>query len=57
MFGIVPLFGFASASLGGLFTGPTRTWSFTGDVAGPIYTGGGLKSAEDQAERPSPPVG
>ena len=44
------LFGFASSSLGGLFSGPSRTWSFTGDVAGPIYTGGGLTAAVDQAE-------
>ena len=44
------LFGFASGSLGNLFTGPARTWSFTGDVAGPIYTGGGLTAAVDQAE-------
>jgi len=43
------LLGFASPSLGNLFTGPARTWSFTGDVAGPIYTGGGLQSAVDQA--------
>jgi multidrug efflux system outer membrane protein len=44
------LFGFASESLGNLFTGPAHTWSFTGDVAGPIYTGGGLTAAVDQAE-------
>jgi multidrug efflux system outer membrane protein len=44
------LFGFASSSLGSLFSGPSRTWSFTGDVAGPIYTGGGLTAAVDQAE-------
>jgi len=44
------LFGFASGSLGSLFTGPAHTWSFTGDVAGPIYTGGGLEAAVDQAE-------
>jgi len=44
------LFGFASGSLGGLFSGPARTWSFTGDVAGPIYTGGGLTAAVNQAE-------
>ena len=44
------LLGFASGSLGNLFTGPARTWSFTGDVAGPIYTGGGLTAAVDQAE-------
>ena len=44
------LFGFASGALGSLFSGPAHTWSFTGDVAGPIYTGGGLTAAVDQAE-------
>ena len=44
------LLGFASGSLGNLFSGPARTWSFTGDVVGPIYTGGGLTAAVDQAE-------
>ena len=44
------LFGFASGSLGNLFSGSARTWSFTGDVVGPIYTGGGLTAAVDQAE-------
>ena len=44
------LFGFVSADLGKLFSGDARTWSFTGDVAGPIYTGGGLTAAVDQAE-------
>ncbi len=43
-------FGFASATLGNLFTGPARTWAFTGDVAGPIYTGGGIRATVDQAE-------
>jgi len=43
------LLGFASGSLGDLFQGSARTWSFTGDVAGPIYTGGGLTAAVDQA--------
>ena len=47
---LTALFGFASSALGDLFTGPGRTWSFTGDVAGPIYTGGGLTAAVDQAE-------
>src|SRR5881398_2092421 len=42
--------GFASSALGSLFTGPARTWSFTGDVAGPIYTGGGITAANRQAE-------
>lgn len=44
------LLGLASDSLGDLFAGSARTWSFTGDVAGPIYTGGGLTAAVDQAE-------
>lgn len=44
------LFGFVSADLGRLFSGSANTWSFTGDVAGPIYTGGGLTAAVDQAE-------
>jgi len=44
------LLGLASGSLGNLFQGSARTWSFTGDVVGPIYTGGGLTAAVDQAE-------
>lgn len=44
------LFGFASGSLDGLFKGSSRTWEFTGDAAGPIYAGGGLTAAVDQAE-------
>jgi multidrug efflux system outer membrane protein len=44
------LLGVASGSLGGLFSGSARTWSFTGDAAGPIYTGGGLTAAVDQAK-------
>jgi multidrug efflux system outer membrane protein len=44
------LLGFASGSLGNLFTGPAHTWTFTGDAAGPIYTGGGLTAAVHQAE-------
>jgi multidrug efflux system outer membrane protein len=43
------LFGFASGSLGTLFSGPAHTWVFTGDAAGPIYAGGGLTAAVDQA--------
>ena len=46
------LFGLVSEDLGRLFSGPANTWSFTGDVAGPIYTGGGLTGAVDQAEAP-----
>jgi multidrug efflux system outer membrane protein len=44
------LLGLMSPELGNLFSGSARTWSFTGDVAGPIYTGGGLTAAVDQAE-------
>lgn len=44
------LLGLMSPELGNLFTGSARTWSFTGDVAGPIYTGGGLTAAVDQAK-------
>jgi len=47
---LTTLLGLASPSLGRLFGGDARTWSFTGDVAGPIYTGGGLTAAVDQAE-------
>jgi len=47
---LTSLFGLASSSLGGLFNGNANTWSFTGDVVGPIYTGGGLTAAVDQAE-------
>ena len=43
------LLGFASPSLSNLFTGPAHSWTFTGDVAGPIYTGGGVRAAVDQA--------
>jgi len=42
--------GFASSALRSLFSGPSHTWSYTGDVAGPIFTGGGIKSANLQAE-------
>ena len=47
---ITGLAGFASAALGNLFTGSARTWSFIGDVSGPIFTGGGLEAAVGQAE-------
>ena len=44
------LAGFASADLGDLFEGTSRTWSFVGDMTGPIYTGGALAAATGQAE-------
>ncbi|RJF93849.1 efflux transporter outer membrane subunit [Sphingomonas cavernae] len=42
--------GFASAALESLFAGPARTWSFAGDVAGPLFTGGGVTAVTHQAE-------
>lgn len=42
--------GFASSALRSLFSGPAHTWTFTGDVAGPIFTGGGIVAANRQAE-------
>jgi multidrug efflux system outer membrane protein len=46
---LTSLLGLASTSLGGLFSGSARTWSFAGEIAGPIYTGGGLEAATAQA--------
>jgi multidrug efflux system outer membrane protein len=31
-----------------LFSSSSRTWSFAGEIAGPIYTGGGLEAATAQ---------
>ena len=47
---LTSLLGLISPSLDGLFSGNAGTWSFTGDVVGPIYTGGGVQAAVDQAE-------
>jgi multidrug efflux system outer membrane protein len=41
--------GSASSELDGLFTGPTRTWSFVGQLLGPIFAGGAIDSANRQA--------
>jgi multidrug efflux system outer membrane protein len=46
---LTSLLGLASTALGGLFSGSARTWSFAGEIAGPIYTGGGLEAATAQA--------
>jgi multidrug efflux system outer membrane protein len=46
---LTSLLGLASTSLGGLFSGSARTWAFTGEIVGPIYTGGGLAAATEQA--------
>lgn len=45
---LTSVLGLASAALGGLFSGSARTWSFAGEIAGPIYTGGGLEAATAQ---------
>ncbi|MGZ8349208.1 MAG: efflux transporter outer membrane subunit, partial [Allosphingosinicella sp.] len=47
---LTALGGLASAALGNLFTGSARTWSFIGDISGPIYTGGGIAAAVGQAD-------
>lgn len=43
-------FGWASAQLEHLFTGPARVWSFAGMVTGPIFTGGNITGQVIQAE-------
>lgn len=42
--------GSASRELDALFTGPARTWSFVGQLFGPIFAGGGIDAANRQAE-------
>ena len=37
-------FGFQSDSLGNLFSGPSRAWSFIPQITQPLFTGGRLKS-------------
>jgi outer membrane protein, multidrug efflux system len=37
------MFGSASTDLSDLFTGPAKTWSFAGNLAGPIFTAGKIK--------------
>jgi multidrug efflux system outer membrane protein len=37
------VFGSASTDLSDLFTGPAKTWSFAGNLAGPIFTAGKIK--------------
>jgi outer membrane protein, multidrug efflux system len=42
--------GSASSELDHLFTGPARTWSFIGQLLGPIFAGGAIDSANRQAQ-------
>lgn len=41
--------GSASSELDDLFTGPARSWSFVGQLLGPIFAGGAIDSANRQA--------
>lgn len=43
-------YGSASTQLSSLFTGPARTWSFIGSIAGPIFTAGAIYGQVLQAE-------
>jgi multidrug efflux system outer membrane protein len=42
--------GAASTEFDELFSGPTRTWSFIGQLLGPIFAGGAIRSANAQAD-------
>ncbi|HSD17955.1 MAG TPA: efflux transporter outer membrane subunit [Thermomonas sp.] len=41
--------GSASSNLDALFSGPARTWSFAGQLLGPIFAGGAIDAANQQA--------
>lgn len=42
--------GTASRELNTLFTGPARTWSFAGQLAGPLFAGGSIAALNQQAK-------
>jgi multidrug efflux system outer membrane protein len=42
--------GTASTQLDDLFSGPARAWSFSGQVLGPIFSGGAIESTNRQVE-------
>lgn len=42
--------GRASSELDELFSGPSRTWSYAGQLLGPIFAGGAIDAANRQAE-------
>jgi outer membrane protein, multidrug efflux system len=44
------LFGSASRDLGDLFTGPAGAWSYSGALAGPIFTAGRIKGSVKAAQ-------
>jgi multidrug efflux system outer membrane protein len=43
-------FGQASADLGNLFKGASRTWSYGGSITGPLFAGGAISSQVRQVE-------
>jgi outer membrane protein, multidrug efflux system len=43
-------YGTASKELDGLFTGPSRLWSYTGSITGPIFAGGAITAQVRQTE-------
>jgi len=43
-------YGQASAELSDLFKGPSRTWSYSGSITGPIFTAGAISGQVKQAE-------
>jgi multidrug efflux system outer membrane protein len=47
---LTALLGLASTQLSTLFQGPSRTWSFGGNVLQPIFTGGRLRGQVAEAE-------
>ena len=42
--------GSASNGLGDLFSGPAQSWSFAGQLLGPIFAGGAIDAANEQAQ-------
>ena len=42
--------GTSSPDLDHLFSGPSRTWSFVGQLLGPIFAGGSIRAANAQAD-------
>ena len=43
-------FGSASTAFSDLFTGPAKTWSYAGSLAGPIFTAGKIKGSVKAAQ-------
>jgi len=47
---LTAFFGSASTDLSDLFTGPAKTWSYAGTLAGPIFTAGKIKGTVKAAQ-------